>query len=171
MCACISLVKAFIHSNLTAFTDEPVYLLSSSIVATHRAAFASVCQLLSRCQSCLMRSHDTDIVHQIRTWHNGLRCCRKALELDRRNVDAWVARGAAHANKHLFDKAIADFETALSAAFCLAFFASSLHFACMTRCTLCFAISNRRPILAALNSIYASQLVLGRTYLSSKVWQ
>lgn len=45
--------------------------------------------------------------------------CRQALELDRRNVDAWVARGAAHANKHLFDKAVADIETALGKAFLL----------------------------------------------------
>lgn len=31
-------------------------------------------------------------------------------------MDAWVARGAAHANKHLFDKAIVDFQTALGKA-------------------------------------------------------
>lgn len=39
----------------------------------------------------------------------------QALELDRRNVDAWVARGAAYANQHAFPKAISDFQTALGA--------------------------------------------------------
>lgn len=37
----------------------------------------------------------------------------QALDLDRRNVDAWVARGAAYANQHAFPKAISDFQTAL----------------------------------------------------------
>lgn len=37
----------------------------------------------------------------------------QALELDRRNVDAWVARGAAYANRHAFPKATSDFQTAL----------------------------------------------------------
>lgn len=37
----------------------------------------------------------------------------QALELDRRNVDAWVARGAAYANQHAFPKAISHFQTAL----------------------------------------------------------
>ena len=39
----------------------------------------------------------------------------QALDLDRRNVDAWVARGAAYANQHAFPKAISDFQTALGA--------------------------------------------------------
>ncbi|KAK9813381.1 hypothetical protein WJX73_004293 [Symbiochloris irregularis] len=38
---------------------------------------------------------------------------RKALELNRNNVDAWVARGAANANLLKFDKAINDFQQAL----------------------------------------------------------
>lgn len=42
-----------------------------------------------------------------------LGCYKKALDLDRRNVDAWVARGAAYANQHAFPKAVADFQTAL----------------------------------------------------------
>ena len=37
----------------------------------------------------------------------------QALDLDRRNVDAWVARGAAYANQHAFPKAVSDFQTAL----------------------------------------------------------
>ncbi|CAL5227418.1 g10378 [Coccomyxa viridis] len=37
----------------------------------------------------------------------------RALELDRRNVDAHVARGAAFANQRNFARAVADFETAL----------------------------------------------------------
>ena len=37
----------------------------------------------------------------------------RALELDRGNVDAHVARGAAFANQRNFSRAIADFETAL----------------------------------------------------------
>ena len=37
----------------------------------------------------------------------------RALELDRRNVDAHVARGAAFANQRDFARAIADFEAAL----------------------------------------------------------
>ena len=41
----------------------------------------------------------------------------QALELDRRNVDAWVARGAAYANQHAFPKAISDFQTALGVLF------------------------------------------------------
>ncbi|DBB03932.1 TPA: hypothetical protein ACH3X1_013012 [Trebouxia sp. C0004] len=42
-----------------------------------------------------------------------LGCYKKALDLDRRNVDAWVARGAAYANQHAFPKAVSDFQTAL----------------------------------------------------------
>ncbi|KAK9823237.1 hypothetical protein WJX72_001267 [[Myrmecia] bisecta] len=41
------------------------------------------------------------------------KCYQQALDLDRRNVDAWVARGAAHANSHAYQKAAQDFETAL----------------------------------------------------------
>ncbi len=37
----------------------------------------------------------------------------QALDLDRQNVDAWVARGAAYANQHAFPKAVSDFQTAL----------------------------------------------------------
>ena len=37
----------------------------------------------------------------------------RALELNRRNVDAYVARGAAYANISQFTKAIADFNTAI----------------------------------------------------------
>ena len=37
----------------------------------------------------------------------------RALELDRRNVDAWVARGAAYANQRHYQRAAADFEAAL----------------------------------------------------------
>ncbi len=37
----------------------------------------------------------------------------QALDLDRRNVDGWVARGAAYANQHAFPKAVSDFQTAL----------------------------------------------------------
>jgi len=40
-------------------------------------------------------------------------CVCQALDLDRRNVDAWVARGAAYANQHAFPKAVSDFQTAL----------------------------------------------------------
>ncbi|KAL3139727.1 hypothetical protein ABBQ38_004032 [Trebouxia sp. C0009 RCD-2024] len=46
-------------------------------------------------------------------YDTALGCYKKALELDRRNVDAWVARGAAYANQHAFPKAISDFQTAL----------------------------------------------------------
>ena len=37
----------------------------------------------------------------------------QALDLNRRNVDAWVARGAAYANQHAFPRAISDLQTAL----------------------------------------------------------
>ena len=37
----------------------------------------------------------------------------RALELNRRNVDAYVARGAAFANQRDFSRAVADFETAM----------------------------------------------------------
>lgn len=40
----------------------------------------------------------------------------QALDLNRRNVDAWVARGAAYANQHAFPKAISDLQTALGKA-------------------------------------------------------
>ncbi|KAL3154385.1 hypothetical protein ABBQ32_013861 [Trebouxia sp. C0010 RCD-2024] len=46
-------------------------------------------------------------------YDTALGCYKKALELDARNVDAWVARGAAYANQHAFPKAISDFQTAL----------------------------------------------------------
>ena len=39
----------------------------------------------------------------------------RALQLDRNNVDAYVARGAAFANLRDFSGAVADFETALGA--------------------------------------------------------
>jgi tetratricopeptide (TPR) repeat protein len=39
----------------------------------------------------------------------------RALELDRRIVDAWVARGAAYANQRHYQRAEADFEAALGA--------------------------------------------------------
>ena len=39
----------------------------------------------------------------------------RALQLDRNNVDAYVARGAAFANQRDFSRAVADFETALGA--------------------------------------------------------
>jgi len=42
-----------------------------------------------------------------------LQTYHRALELDRGNVDAYVARGAAFANQRDFSRAIADFETAL----------------------------------------------------------
>ncbi|KAA6424453.1 MAG: hypothetical protein FRX49_05665 [Trebouxia sp. A1-2] len=42
-----------------------------------------------------------------------LGCYKKALDLDRRNVDAWVARGAAYANQRAFPRAVSDFQTAL----------------------------------------------------------
>ncbi len=38
---------------------------------------------------------------------------KRALDLNRRNVDAYVARGAAYANISQFTKAIADFDTAI----------------------------------------------------------
>lgn len=44
---------------------------------------------------------------------NAHKCYARALELDSRNVDAWVARGAAHANDRSFHQAAQDFETAL----------------------------------------------------------
>ncbi len=44
---------------------------------------------------------------------NAHKCYARALELDSRNVDAWVARGAAHANDQSFHQAAQDFETAL----------------------------------------------------------
>lgn len=37
----------------------------------------------------------------------------QALDLNRRNVDAWVARGAAYANQHAFPRAVSDLQTAL----------------------------------------------------------
>ena len=40
----------------------------------------------------------------------------QALVLDPRCCDAYVARGAAFANQHQFDKAVADLQTALGAA-------------------------------------------------------
>jgi Tfp pilus assembly protein PilF len=46
-------------------------------------------------------------------YENAHKCYARALELDRRNVDAWVARGAAHANDRNFQQATQDFETAL----------------------------------------------------------
>ncbi|KAK9916720.1 hypothetical protein WJX75_006234 [Coccomyxa subellipsoidea] len=46
-------------------------------------------------------------------YENAHKCYARALELDRRNVDAWVARGAAHANDRNFQQAAQDFETAL----------------------------------------------------------
>ncbi|BDA40936.1 probable tetratricopeptide repeat protein 14 [Coccomyxa sp. Obi] len=50
------------------------------------------------------KSGDTESAHK---------CYARALELDSRNVDAWVARGAAHANDRSFHQAAQDFETAL----------------------------------------------------------
>lgn len=52
----------------------------------------------------MLQSGDYDAAHS---------CYTRALELDRRNADAWVARGAAHANQKLYQKATSDFETAL----------------------------------------------------------
>ena len=46
-------------------------------------------------------------------YENAHKSYARALELDRRNVDAWVARGAAHANDQNFQQAAQDFKTAL----------------------------------------------------------
>jgi len=56
------------------------------------------------------------IAMQTGDYENAHKCYERALDLDRRNVDAWVARGAAHANQHKLQQAAHDFETALGAA-------------------------------------------------------
>ena len=43
------------------------------------------------------------------------RCYERALDLDPRNADAWVARGAAFANQQQFGRAAEDFSMALGA--------------------------------------------------------
>lgn len=56
------------------------------------------------------------VAMQAGDYENAHKCYERALDLDRQNVDAWVARGAAHANQHKLQQAAHDFETALGAA-------------------------------------------------------
>lgn len=76
----------------------------------------------------------------------------QALELDRRNVDAWVARGAAYANQHAFPKAISDFQTALGMLFSL-----------LATNTCCTRHSNVVGIYKACIQFVASTLTLQRS--------
>ena len=54
------------------------------------------------------------------------RCYERALDLDPRNADAWVARGAAFANQQQLGRAAEDFTMALGA-----LLSGTLHEACI----------------------------------------